>query len=152
MTKEVSAKLKEELQRIHNSGLNIYALINRTKRELKSVKAHIPDEVLLKLCDVYWCEKNQIRKAFPWFIKVLKMEWMAFNANSTIAEHNQYRNDPGPRGGIEALDAILARVMGKVKKNNNGGSHVESKKQNYVEGQPTIAVKAAVIATSGPGG
>ncbi len=116
MTKEVSFKLREELQRIHDSGLNIYALINRVKRELKSSKAHIPDEVLLRVCEHYWFEKNQIRKAFPWFIKVLKMEWMAYNANTVIAEHAEFKKDDSSRGGIEALDAILARVMGKVKK------------------------------------
>lgn len=116
MGNEASLALKEELRKVHDSGLNIYMLINRTKRELRNVKAYIPDQVLMKVCERYWFEKNQIRRAFPWFIRVLKAEWTSFNANAQIREHAEYKKDFNSRGGIEALDSILTRVMGKVNK------------------------------------
>ena len=113
------SNLKEELRRVHDSGLNIYALINRTKRELRAYKSHIPDQVLLKVCEHYWFEKNNIRRAFPWFIKVLKMEWMAYNANAQIQMNEKIKREYNSIEGIEALASILTRVMSKVNANKS---------------------------------
>lgn len=89
---EPSAALKAALDKILKDGLNIYALMNKIKKESK-VKAVIPEEVLLKVCDAYWLRKPDIKKPWPWFGRVLVAEWQDYNARKNIAEHQAVKDD-----------------------------------------------------------
>lgn len=64
-----SETVKSEMKAVYDDGFNIYALINRMKKELK-LCIDIPEEVILKICVEYHRQKPQIRSPFPWFVRV----------------------------------------------------------------------------------
>jgi len=84
----------EELKEmVHALGFNIVALINRFKKEQKSMKATvvIPDEVYVNVCKsilLYW---DDVEKPWPYFMRVLNEESRSWNANRNIEEHNKIK-------------------------------------------------------------
>ena len=118
MSKIVNQHLKDELDRIVADGFNIYALIVKAKRSLKNKDIFFPDEVLLKVCDQYWFQRTQIRNRFPWFLKVLREEWMRYNAANNIRESQKYKYTIGPRGGVDSVESILSDLIKKLDNGN----------------------------------
>jgi phage replication O-like protein O len=106
---------EESLKTVFNDGLNIYALMNRVKTELKwPAGKDFPEEVVLSVCDFYWKEKEKIRNPWPWFIVTLKQSIYNYHAKKNIDEHNAFREEYRNlgRGG----DAIsIGEVLEKLK-------------------------------------
>ncbi len=100
-------EVKNQIEKIRADGFNMYALMAEVRKKCKSPKLFFPDEVILKVCDQYWFQRTQIRKRFPWFVKVLYMEWCAYNARGyeRMSQHN--KNSPDNRGGCASIGAIL---------------------------------------------
>ena len=104
----VSLKTKEMLDSVYSQGLNIYQLINKFKKDAKWRKdENIPDEVLIKICQQYEKDKGKIRDAYPWFIKVLKMESAGFFANKHVEEGKKFKKQ-----GIGRFADILKQITG----------------------------------------
>jgi len=78
--------LNTELKKVFKAGFNIYALIGRVKKE-SSEGAQIPDPVLLRVCSRYWEEKSKIEDEWPWFLAVVKREWL-------LEQHNNIKIAP----------------------------------------------------------
>ncbi len=73
--KQASPALKAALDKINNEGINIYALIAKTKKLIGQPKDwQFPEEVLLKVCGAYDRDKVKIEKPWPWFTRVMKVE------------------------------------------------------------------------------
>lgn len=85
MNKEPSKALLTALNGILSQGLNIYALINRLKKDIGQPKEwHFPEEVLLRVCKAYEQDKGKIDKPWPWFVKVIKAESAMYFAQQQI--------------------------------------------------------------------
>lgn len=103
----VDILLKTSLNEVYKGGLNIYALIERLKKELRWSKGQqFPDEVLMRVCDQYWLSRETIQKPWPWFLKVIKEQWYKYNAENNIKEHEQIKKDPGALSFAQILEAI----------------------------------------------
>lgn len=103
--KSLNPALKIQFDKIHADGLNIYALMNKAKRILKAPKLHFPDQVLLKVCDSYWLHRREIKRPFPWFLRVLREEWLLYQARS----HDE-GDDTLARGSCAAIGEILVKM------------------------------------------
>lgn len=68
------------LKRVNDSGFNIYSLMGRLRKERKWPKDLIlPSEVVINVCNQYFKDKDNIKKPWPWFLKVMGSEckgWM----------------------------------------------------------------------------
>jgi hypothetical protein len=78
--------LNTELQKVFKDGFNIYSLINKVKKESDS-GAEIPKEVLMRVCSRYWEDKATFKEPWPWFVAVVKREWL-------LEEHNNFKKAP----------------------------------------------------------
>ncbi len=107
---QVSDELKAELDKVKADGLNIYALMAEVRKKAKSKTLYFPEAVLLKVCEQYWFYRTQIRRAFPWFVKVLYMEWCAYNARGYERISEQNKNKMDTRGGCAAIGDILTKM------------------------------------------
>jgi hypothetical protein len=106
-----SEELKAALDKIAKDGLNIYALIEKTKKELKWGKDQwFQEEVMLKVCQAYWRDKGEIHHPWPWFKIVLKQESALFCATKNIEDHRKAKESPGM-----SLAEILKRAQGGTK-------------------------------------
>ncbi len=86
-----SKELKAALDEISKGGLNIYALINKLKKQMDLPKDfQFPEEVLLKVCQAY--DKKKIQEPWPWFVKVIKDETAMWHANKQINLNRKDRN------------------------------------------------------------
>jgi hypothetical protein len=103
----VSSKTKEILDSVYKQGFNIYQLINKFKKDAHWRKDdNIPDEVLIKICEQYQKDKDDIRDPYPWFIKVLKMESASYFANKNIAANARFKKE-----GIGKMADILRHIQ-----------------------------------------
>lgn len=93
-----TAALKAELDKIYKKGFNIFAIINRAKKELKQPKEwQFPEEVLMKICHSYWQNNGKIKKPWPWFVRVLKQCTCEYNANKNIQNHEAVKKEGVPQ-------------------------------------------------------
>jgi hypothetical protein len=107
--KQPSAALQAALTKVLEDGFNIYALIIKTKGQLKQPKDfEFPEEVLLKVCEAYWREKTTIRQPWPWFVKVLADEQVRWNVNQQITQGEAYKKE-----GMASSIAEILRGMVK---------------------------------------
>ena len=90
--------LKTELDKVFKDGFNIFALMNKVKKESKT-GAEIPEDVLFKVCARYWQDKAIIKNAWTWFVAVLRREWELFDTES-------YKHS----GMAQSIKSILANV------------------------------------------
>lgn len=103
------------LDKVYTSGLNIYSLINKTKKKLGQPKNfQFPEQVLLGVCESYLKNKEKIKDAWPWFVKAFISEYYQYNANKNITDHQKLKEDmTNFRGGdVEKLKEILQRIKG----------------------------------------
>ncbi len=90
-----SAALTEIIKKVHAEGLNISALINRVKKQMKwSAERHFPEEVMIGVCSHYLTNKDKIRNPWPWFIKVLEAECGSYYARESIAKGEEFKKAP----------------------------------------------------------
>lgn len=79
-TKEQPSAAEAALKEVYDSGFNIYSLIGRLRKERNWPKdLKLPDEVIIGVCEQYFKDKDNIKKKWPWFLKVLDseiIEWM----------------------------------------------------------------------------
>lgn len=106
----VSDELKKELDKIKDDGLNIYVLLQETRRKAKNPDLFFPEKVLMKVCNQYWFYRYHIRKPFVWFVKVLYMEWCAHNARGYEAMSENNKNNKSVRGGCATIGNILQKM------------------------------------------
>ena len=96
------------LKEVYKDGLNIYALINKLKKQLKwSKDKKFPPEVLLKVCEQYTKDKDKITKQWPWFIKVIELETSQYFARQHIKQSEEYKK------GTMSLKEIFAMAQKK---------------------------------------
>ena len=88
-----SEKVKAALKTVYDDGFNIYASINRLKKEMGR-KDHFPDEVLIGVCNSYWKNRDMIKARWPWFIQAMTTE-----SNLWINRQHQAEK-PDPRGPV----------------------------------------------------
>jgi len=108
----VNPAVKAAVDKVVAAGFNLHALINQAKKDMKMQKVHFPDEVILNVCDSYWLYRHGIRRAYPWFLFVLKQEWSQFNARFNIEEHKKYKAEDfkAMRGGCAQISSILESI------------------------------------------
>ena len=97
--------LKDNLDKVYRDNFNIYALLNRLKKESK-VGAVVPDEVLLKVCDSYWRNKDKIENRWAWFARTVVACWEEYNAEQNIKQGQAYKS----MGVIPALRDIMKGI------------------------------------------
>ena len=103
----VSLETKEILDSVYSQGFNIYQLINKFKKDAHWRKDdNIPDEVLIKICEQYQKDKDNIRDPYPWFIKVLTMESQAYFAHRSVEEGRRFKEQ-----GIGKMADILRQIQ-----------------------------------------
>ncbi len=109
-----SAALRAALDKVSNDGFNVYALLTKTKTQLKQAPTfEFPEEVLLKVCEAYWREKKDILHAWPWFRKVLADEWYRYNVDKNMTEGKTYTALSGEGSGVPIPLAEILREMAK---------------------------------------
>jgi len=96
----------DRLKQIYASGFNIYLLINKTKKNLRwSKERNFPPEVLERICEAYWKEKDSIRFPYPWFLSVLQRTSADYFSKREIQEHTKLKNEP------THLKDIMAQIL-----------------------------------------
>jgi len=87
---QASPALQAAFTKISKDGLNIYALINKAKKLIGQPKEwRFPEEVLLRVCEVYEKDKANIEQPWPWFLKVLKAESALWHADQQIKANDK---------------------------------------------------------------
>ena len=79
------------MKEVYDRGINIYMMINRTKKELKRVD-HFPPEVIIGVCKDYTrqLDTGKVNKTYPYFIRLLKAHSSQWHANQQIQESKKY--------------------------------------------------------------
>lgn len=96
--------VKKAMDQVCDDGFNIYAMIARTKRDMKQPSTwRFPDEVILKVCEAYHKEKPQIKDPWPWFLSVLKRESSLWFSAKSVVQGQEYK-----KPGAMSLKEILA--------------------------------------------
>jgi hypothetical protein len=102
-------KAKEMMEKVYRDGFNIYQLINKFKKDAKWRKGdELPCEVLIRICEEYGKEKakGKIKKPYPWFIKVLKMESAAYFSNRNEKKGQEFKDE-----GVGKLRDVLREII-----------------------------------------
>lgn len=102
---EKNEQLERSLKVVYEHGFNIYALINRWKKQAIKKKyrnVRIPDEVLIEICNQYLRYQRTIFNQWGWFVTVLKSECEKFNARQVVVEHESYKRP----GGMSLADIL----------------------------------------------
>lgn len=97
-----SADLESAFSNVFKEGLNIYALLNKLKKESK-VGADVPESVLLRVIDSYKKNKAAVKEQWPWFCKAIVMEWHKYNAGQNIKESEEFKK----KGTTKSIKEIL---------------------------------------------
>lgn len=110
-SKQASPALKAVLDKVYKEGLNIYALINKMKKQTGwKQDQHFPEGVLVRVCEQYHKDKIKIKKQWPWFCRVLIAETERYFADKNISEHKAIKQ----AGGM-SLAQILNMAAQKLK-------------------------------------
>ena len=107
--KSPSPALQAAFEKVSKDGLNIYALLIKTKTQLNQPAGfEFPEEVLLRVCDAYWHDKANIRKPWPWFIKVLTDETVKWNVDQNIQQGEKFKRAPIAPAIAEILKGMVS--------------------------------------------
>lgn len=101
---EASPELRSATNKVFKKGFNIYQLINKYKKDSK-LRVEIPEGVIIGVCEQYLKNGNNIRKDYPWFLRVLKVETEKHFAEQNIEENERYKKQ-----STEAIGNILKRM------------------------------------------
>lgn len=102
-----SPKVKEAMERILQDGFNIYEMINKVKANMRQPETwNFPEQVILKVCEAYFKEKDKINDPWPWFITVLKQESESWFAEQNITQAQIYKKDSGALSLAQILKGI----------------------------------------------
>lgn len=97
---------KELLDKIYQD-MNIYALINRLKKELGwSKDMTFPDEVMISVCEAFLLNRGAIRNPWRWFLRVMAAESGKYFAKKQIEEGNQWKKERMP----ESIKQLLKNL------------------------------------------
>ena len=77
---------QELLKETYASGLNIYALLNKFKKEMMYP---MPENIIKLVCEEYLLNKPKIIHSWPWFASVIKRKRDEVYAQSQIKEHQE---------------------------------------------------------------
>ena len=80
---------KKIMEQVYKNGLNIYALINRLKKQCKIPK-DFPDEVIIEVCKEYQRYKKSIGNQWAWFTRVMVVKSREYFANKNIEESKKW--------------------------------------------------------------
>ena len=87
-------KAEELLKRVHKNGLNIYALLNKLKKQLKwSKEQNFPSEVIIGVCERYFKDAH-IKREWPWFTVTIRAESAAYFARKSMEEGEDWKKAP----------------------------------------------------------
>jgi hypothetical protein len=102
---QASPALKAALDKVYKNGTNIYALINKLKKQLKwGPEQQFPDEVLLHVCALH--EKGQVKDEWPWFTAAIRKASEQHFALQNVKEGDAWKNQPA----AESLKSIMAGI------------------------------------------
>lgn len=101
-------ELRELVKDCYDKGFNVYACINKVKKD-KKWRIEVPDEVVERVCRQYLAEKDSVKSAWPWFLKVFAMESQAYFATQQIREHERIKAEE--KKSAYSLKEILQKVM-----------------------------------------
>lgn len=93
-----SPALKTVLDKIYNkgNGLNIYALMNKLKKQLGwPADRQFPEEVLLKVCATY--DKGQVKDEWAWFTTAIRKASEEWFAEQNIKENTEFKKQGMPQ-------------------------------------------------------
>lgn len=109
MTEKEEVVAQGLMKEVYDRGINIYMLINKTKKELKRVD-HFPNSVIIEVCKEYISrlDQGQINKTYPYFLRLLKAKSAEWHANNQIKEHEKHKKEPPI---AESVKDILGRIF-----------------------------------------
>ena len=81
---------KELLSKVYESGLNIYALLNKFQKEMSYP---MPDHIITLVCEEYLKNKPKIKNNWTWFVRVLKAKRDEAYASLQIQKAEKYKKD-----------------------------------------------------------
>lgn len=84
---------EQMMQRLKDSGFNVWAMIGIFKRRSKLSPA-IPDEVIQDVCLEYFKRSDKIKSGFPYFLTVLKSKSEAYFSNKNVIEGINIKQEP----------------------------------------------------------
>ena len=86
------------MKKVLDDGLNIYALINRLKKERKwAADQNFPDEIIIGVCNQYFKDKDSIKRPWPWFLKVTNIECDMWHARENIRQNDEFKKEGMPQ-------------------------------------------------------
>lgn len=77
------------LNKVYASGLNIYALQNKFKKEMSY---ELPDHILAVVCEEYLKTKPKIEHPWPWFVRVLRQKRDDAYVTTQQKKEKEYKN------------------------------------------------------------
>jgi hypothetical protein len=83
--------------------INLLAFLKKYRTRHKYLP---PVTVLIKTCEQFKSQSHSIRRAWPWFDRVIKSETGSFNAARQIKEHEEIKREP------MSVGAILSKLGG----------------------------------------
>jgi len=86
-----SPVLQTALNKVYKEGLNIYALLNKLKKESK-VGARLPEEVILRVCNNYTQNKVKVENQWAWFTKAIIGAWEQWNVEQNIKDSDKFKH------------------------------------------------------------
>lgn len=90
----VSLKLQTLLTEVYKD-INIYALINKLKKDLKwATGSQFPDEVLIGVCEQYLKDKSNIKDEWGWFVSVIKAESTKYYSAQSVKQGEAFKKEP----------------------------------------------------------
>lgn len=90
--RQASPALKAALDKIYKD-INIYALMNKLKKQLKwPASQQFPEEVLLKVCATY--DKGQVKDEWAWFTIAIKKASAEYFAEQNIKQNAEFKKAP----------------------------------------------------------
>ncbi len=101
------AEADKLLDKVNKEGLNVYALLNKIKHQLKWKKEQkFPADVIIASCRQYLKDKTKIKNQWPWFKKVIEAESAAHFARKSIQEGQKWKMKPAAQSIKEILKGI----------------------------------------------
>jgi hypothetical protein len=82
--------IKDLMKTVYKEGFNIYALLNKFKKEMMY---ELPDSVIEVVCKEYLKQKPVINNDWAWFVRVLRAKRDEAFAGKQIKEHEAVKYD-----------------------------------------------------------
>ncbi|RKY32665.1 MAG: hypothetical protein DRP74_02175 [Candidatus Omnitrophota bacterium] len=97
------------LKTVYKKGFNIYALLNRFKKECGF---DLPEKVVAKVCEYFVNNQEKVRDNWAWFIVSVKKASEEYFAEQNIREGQEWKN----QSAAQSIKTIIAG-MGKEARN-----------------------------------